>query len=180
MRIHGHTLRNRRGVGAIIGGAFFLLIMLVGYMVYSFSIQAINNQQQVLSDMRAYDIERSREAFKSDTGAIWSTDNLLVSIQNIGPRPADIICIGIWDGTLSEWNYYREDVPSFLTVFDERTGLWRPFSPPEQIQAGSYKKFNAYIPEILKKTTDWTYKLQFLTDKGTIYEVGYPDSRYPS
>lgn len=172
MRVHGYTLRNRRGVGSIIGGAFFLLIMLVGYMVYSFSIQAINNQQQVLSDMRAYDIERSREAFKSDKGAIWSIDNLLVSIQNIGPRPANIICIGIWDGT--QWDYSLTHVQ----VWDKEEETGEPL--PVIIQSGSYKTFKATIPGVIQYPPDWTYKLQFLTDKGTIYEVGYPDSSYPS
>jgi hypothetical protein len=173
MRITGITLRNRRGVGSIIGGAFFLLIMLVGYMVYSFSIQAINNQQQVLSDMRAYDIERSREAFILYGEPGWSTDYLNVSIQNIGPRPADIICIGIWNGTRMQWNYSLAQV----TVWNEEEETWDAFNPPIIIKSGSYKTFNASIPGVLD-AKDWTYKLQFLTDKGTIYEVWYPDPRF--
>jgi hypothetical protein len=154
--------------------------MLVGYMVYSFSIQAINNQQQVLSDMRAYDIERSREAFKIDSEPELSTDDyLIVSIQNIGPRPANIICIGIWDGTkhLSPYAYWNYDSSSSITVLDEK-GNPEQFTPPVIIKSGSYKSFKAYIPGVSEETGDWTYKLQFLTDKGTIYEVGYPDSRF--
>ncbi len=147
MRVHGYTLRNRRGVGSIIGGAFFLLIMLVGYMVYSFSIQAINNQQQVLSDMRAYDIERSREAFKSDSEPIWSAGYLIVSIQNIGPKPAKIISIGYGmeracNGTIRSRK---------LQFGMKKKRLGDAFNPPVIIKSGSYKTFNASIPGVLER-----------------------------
>jgi len=155
-----------------LGGAFLVLIMLIGYTVYTFSIQAINDQQQVLNDMRAYDIERSREAFKSDSEPSWSTDHLNVSIQNIGPMTTNIIWIGIWDGT--NWNYSLTNVQ----VLNEKDDHWEAFNPPIIMKSGSYKKFGAIIPRISEEAGDWTYRLQFLTDKGTIFEVGYPDSRF--
>jgi hypothetical protein len=176
MRTHGYTLRSRRGIGSILGGAFLVLIMLIGYTVYTFSIQAINDQQQVLSDMRAYDIERSREAFKSDSEPLWSTNHLNVSIQNIGPMTTNIIWIGIWNGT--HWNYSLTQVQ----VLNETDGTWGAFNPPIIMKSGSYQKFGAIIPGVKDaeeiKGKDWTYRLQFLTDKGTIFEVGYPDSRF--
>jgi len=149
-----------------------LLIMLIGYTIYTFSIQAINDQQQVLSDMRAYDIERSREAFKIYGKLEESTDHLNVSIQNIGPMTTNIIWIGIWDGT--QWDYSLTKVQ----VWNEKEETWDAFNPPIIIKSGSYKKFGATIPGVSEGVGDWTYRLQFLTDKGTIYEVGYPDSRF--
>jgi hypothetical protein len=146
-------------------------------MVYSFSIQAINNQQQVLSDMRAYDIERSQEAFKSDSEPIWSAGYLIASIQNIGPKPVKIINIGVWDGNTLSWSYEL----SGLEVWNIAEESWGPFnlpneSPAQMIASGDYKAFRARVEISVEPLRDYTYKLQFLTDKGTIFEVGYPDS----
>jgi hypothetical protein len=180
MHIHGYTLRNRRGLGSILGGAFLVLIMLIGYTVYTFSIQAINDQQQVLSDMRAYDIDRSQEALKSDSEPIWNESYLIASVQNIGPKPVKIVNIGVWDGNTRRWSYEL----SKLEVWNEAEEKWEPFlnppnEPPAQMIAPSeYKAFRATVDIIEEPKQDYTYKLQFLTDKGTIFEVGYPYSAH--
>jgi hypothetical protein len=165
---------QRKAVGSIIGGVFILMLLMMGYLFYTIGNRAINAHQQTLSEMRVYDIERSREAFKTINEPIWSQDHLTATIQNIGPKLSYIINIGVWDDTTKKWSY---DITN-LEVWEN--GAPHPFSYPEPIKSGGVKTFVVPVPGIIENPPiEWTYKLQFLTDRGNIFEVGYPVIVFP-
>jgi len=150
-----HLKRHRRAVGSIIGGIFVLLILAMGYTMYMFGNQSINAEQQIINNMRTFDIERSQETFRTVSGPTLDLGNqkLDIVLQNVGPLPSTITNIGVWNGI--KWSY-----SSFHVL----------------INSGESHAFTVTVPGIQEDQPNWTYMVQFITARGNLYCVGYPNS----
>lgn len=156
----GSTLNHsRRAVGSIIGGVFILLILVMGFTFFSLSNRGVSAQQHIFSEMQGYDIDRAQEKLEFST-LRWTPDSIEVKIVNRGPKLVNIIKIGLWNG--ESWNYY----PNFLAGIDPDQLV---LTNSELISSAGYKTFRLNQSTPLTSKT----KLQFLTDKGMIFEVSY-------
>lgn len=165
MRIYGKYLfrGRRKAIGSIIGGAFILLILLSGYSFYLFSNRSVNVFQQVLSDMRVFDVDRSQEliTFLGPPIPVGDNNHLQIMIKNNGPKTIKIIYNGVFDKTplmdgLSEiHNYTKMDIylapaeEANITVF--------------------YQSFDGTVDD------PYLYKIQFITERGNVFETKYPN-----
>ena len=154
-------------MGSIVGSAFFLLIFLSGYFFYTLSNQGVAAQQQTLGEMRNFDIQRSQETLQQYGTVIHGSNDLIVEIKNNGPKPQNIVCIGFWDGVT--WNYFPE-----VTLYNDIKTL------PFLIESGGYCTIDIITPGIPSPLPPnlplGTYKIQFITERGLIFSVSFPEN----
>jgi len=159
VRIYGKSLRYRKAVGSIIGGTFILLILLSGYAFYVFSNRAINAHQQVLSNMREYDIDRSQEDLFRDYPILIAPDNntLRIDIRNNGPKTINIMSIGILDKTVNP----------FKQIFNSSYNIY--------LASGDRASVFVYnIDGYRWETVPSSYIIQFVTSRGNVFDSEYP------
>jgi hypothetical protein len=142
--------KNKKGVGSIIGGIFFLLIMIMGYTLFQIGNQAVKSQEQNLNNMRVFDLERSQEILKQINDPVLLGENLYVTLRNDGPRQSIVRNIGVWDGT--NWVYSNIEI-------------W--------INQGGTKDIPINIPGIGSAPHDTTYLIQLITDRGNIFPASF-------
>jgi hypothetical protein len=154
--------KHSKGVGTIVGAAFFLMILFTGYTFYVLSNQVTNAQQQSIIQMNDFDLKRTQENVTISTPNPVS-GNLELTIKNTGPQIVNIIAVGYYDG--STWIYDNTKIAvkvesnwvSFDNLMTQNKGVY--LSPWE-----SYRI----------RVNGSPYLIQVLTDKGTIKTVGYP------
>jgi hypothetical protein len=149
--IHGKT---RRGVGSIIGGAFLVLIMIIGYAFYVMSNQSVNEFQSILSDMRKLDVDREQEHLYIKTVSPSST-GLSTDIVNDGPNIINII-----------YTCYRDisdptDPYHYTSLGGD--GIWidPSASKPIPIDIPGYSSYGSY-------------SIRLISDRGKAYTSSWP------
>jgi hypothetical protein len=149
--IHGKT---RRGVGSIIGGAFLVLIMIIGYAFYVMSNQSVNEFQSILSDMRKLDVDREQEHLYIKTISPSST-GLSADIVNDGPNIINII-----------YTCYRDisdptDPYHYTSLGGD--GIWidPSASKPIPIDIPGYSSYGSY-------------SIRLISDRGKAYTSSWP------
>jgi hypothetical protein len=161
---HKQAPRRRKAIGSIVGTAFFLLILLTGYFYYSIMNQDVAAQERVQSEMRNFDVERAQEKIEIRGNVGAYENDLVLTIKNVGSRPTSIAAVGFYDVAYNSWNY----APS-LTIADNPANVL-----PWRIEVGSTSTFRVHTGGLGEDLTPGAYKIQFLTEKGLIFTVGYP------
>jgi hypothetical protein len=180
-RIHMHS---RKGVGSIVGTAFFILILISGFYFYTLMNQGDAWQQKIFTNMRNFDIERSQEAVTLDPNKAIKRegDNLIIWLKNTGSRPLNISTVGFWNGIDLTWEY-SPDVELLLPA-DEHgearnvTLITGPEQGPGEfglrVEPGESYGFKIITEGLAVNPPDGTYKVQFLTESGLLFTVSYP------
>lgn len=148
--IHGKT---RRGVGSIIGGAFLVLIMIIGYAFYVMSNQSVNEFQSVLSDMRKLDVDREQEHLYIKTVSPSST-GLSADIVNDGPNIINIIYTCYRDISNPIDPYHYTSLSSGVWI-DPSTSNFVPINIPGYSSTG-------------------LYSVRLISDRGRSYTTSWP------
>lgn len=102
----------RRGEGSIIGGAFLLLILIIGYALFLTITRSQASYENVLKDMRQRDQERSQEMVDIRRLATATDGKLSLTMRNNGPTASQILYLGIFDRTTMPETqaYYPVDI----------------------------------------------------------------------
>jgi hypothetical protein len=146
-----------------VGTAFFILILLTGYFYYTLMTSDIAAQERVQSEMRSFDIERAQEKIVT-INVEKLGDDIVVTLKNSGSRPVTIKAIGYNDFVFATWNYN----PSISIDIDPLNTL------PWVIDVGNVATFRIHTTGLIADPPAGAYKVQFLTEKGLVYTVGYP------
>lgn len=103
-------VRDRRGVGAIIGAVFFLIILMTGYMYYTLHVNATYEYNKTLQDMQELDLRRSKESLEI-LSVSFDNGELNITVRNAGSYLARLIWLGIFDETVTphKQDYYMID-----------------------------------------------------------------------
>ncbi len=93
--------RNDQGVGSIIGGVFFLLIIISGYTYYTVHISITEGYNETLETMNALDWDHNQENLVIEDVTITGSNTLNVTLENQGPVLSHLIYLGIFNKTAS-------------------------------------------------------------------------------
>ncbi|MHA1444044.1 MAG: hypothetical protein ACTSR4_04770, partial [Candidatus Hodarchaeales archaeon] len=117
MKIH-----VRRGIGTVIGTAFFLLILLSGFSLFMYQLSSMINYANVVSGVRELDQERSSEDIEVLGVTTTALDKLNITVRNAGSYQTHLIYLGIHDDATSSHDYYPIDfyIDPFETLTDVR------------------------------------------------------------
>ena len=104
MKIH-----VRRGIGTVIGTAFFLLILLSGFSLFMYQLTSMKNYANVVSGVQELDQERSSEDIEVLGVTTIALDKLNLTVRNAGSYQTHLIFLGIRDDATSSYEYYGID-----------------------------------------------------------------------
>jgi hypothetical protein len=167
MITRGNVLKHHKGVGTIVGAAFFLMIFFTGYMYYQLSNTATTAQQKSLSAISDFEKDRLQENVTCSESSFkqngLGANVLNVTITNNGPKLVNVTTVGFYDG--NSWSYDK-------TLVVVKDGLnWLPF---KSVQLSPWESgiISVYKPGIVE-TSPIPYQIQCLTERGTIKLVRY-------
>ena len=148
MKIH-----VRRGIGTVIGTAFFLLILLSGFSLFMYQLSSMKNYANVVSGVRELDQERSSEDIEVLGVTTTALDKLNITVRNAGSYQTHLIYLGIHDDATNSHDYYEIDF-----YIDPSETLTDVKNESITIPSGSERE------------------IQLITSLGNIYTFTYPYS----
>jgi len=103
-------MRDRRGVGTVVGTVFFLLVLMTAFMYYGLRASLADRYNETLQEMQELDLKRSKESLEILRIA-FSNGELNITVRNKGSNIVHIIWLGIFDETATpeKQDYYRAD-----------------------------------------------------------------------
>jgi len=101
--------QTRRGIGTVVGTAFFLLILLSGFSLYMLQLNGMKNYANVINEMQELDQKRNFENVEVISVTTTVLDMLNITVRNIGSYQIHFIWLGIYDEALSSQEYYKID-----------------------------------------------------------------------
>ena len=109
-----HALKlslDKKGVGSIIGATFMLLILLIGFTLYTTHLEGIEEYTTILQAMRQLDMKRNKETIEFTSVSTTGEDKLNITVTNTGSYQAHLIWLGIFDDTVNNTqDYFTLDV----------------------------------------------------------------------
>jgi hypothetical protein len=143
---------KRKGIGTVVGAAFFLLILLTGFSAFMYQLTSMKNYAYVINEMQEVDRKRISEDIGVLSVTTTALDKLNITVRNIGSYQSHLIFLGIRDDATSSYEYYGIDfyVDPAETVTDVR-------NESIIIPSGSERE------------------LQLITGLGSIYTFSYPE-----
>jgi hypothetical protein len=152
-------MSRRRGQGAIIGGAFLLLIILTSYTLYLTYTNAQTQINSVVREERIEDIERNKEELEFVYISREDESRLEdLYLKNSGPLTARIIHIG--------------------DITDQSYGQLSDVSQYEYLPPGSMFKVSNIISDLTINIPDEAnHTVQIVTERGNLFEEVYDSTR---
>ncbi len=171
------TFARRRGVSTIIGSLFFILILLIGFSMFTWEVSEFYDYNEVISEMTEFDTVRQSEHVSFEPPIIDP------NVTEVGP--------GIYRITALLKNHGGVDVNISRIYIRESTG---EMAVVERSNGGAEGFTNGYIPTGSvnhpvtitsslnpvngTETLGHIYEIRVTTDRGRTFTSSYPYTLY--
>jgi hypothetical protein len=160
-----YSLKVRRGVGAIIGGSFIILMLFSAYGFYLINYRIQNNYNEVINYMMNEDIDKEQEkliVYNIETDRYsdeFEPDDeeeniytIWINVKNEGPDLIQLLYYQITDSINSDYNEIKEKT---INISPGETAIIDVIVPNED--------------ESISR-----YLIQLITERGNVFSTVYP------
>jgi hypothetical protein len=107
-------IKNRRGLSSIIGGVFFVIIMVTGTSYILYSMNQLDNFSQAIIAKNQQDRNKQQENFQI-TSVTLANNKFNVTVQNTGMIPINITRLWVENKTDTTWPISKYTVNQIVT-----------------------------------------------------------------
>jgi len=145
-----NNIKNRKSLNSIIGGVFFLIIMVTGASYILYSMNQLDTFSQAIIAKNQQDRNKQQESFQV-TGVTLANNKFNVTVQNTGMIPINITRLWAQNVTDPSWPVSKYTVNQIV------------------IPGQSLSKIGQTLPLFAKPTQ--AYSLTLVTDRGNSQEA---------